>query len=653
MNDETLAALSMSRMFNGVRYSIPIYQRAYAWTKTEIDTLVDDIRDYCKQDPDSLYYLGTLVVHKSSSSNEVYEVIDGQQRLTTLYLLLAFLQQQKGARIDDEERLFSRDCLDFQCRGLSTQALHDVYDYSERQDSSATVPQDGFDVSSAGSGEIIQGYKDISRKMKEVLTDFADDKFIHYLLNKVMIFRVELPDDTDLNHYFEIMNSRGEQLEKHEVVKAKLLDKLGESKAQRYAFAKIWDACSDMSRYVQSGFSPYERSSLFGEQWNILAQKSFDEIVKVIANEECERGAEADRSVLSILEVGSRNSESVAENGDDDSGRYGTIIDFPNFLLHVLKVFRNDAFSWEDRATGAISLDDKKLIESFDGIADSEVEDFIVLLLRLRHYYDCYVIKTDSYKDNTEDDSNWSLRSAFRYCDGSKKQPRLQASNTFSDTDDGSQAAILNLQAMFQVTDTRHVYKTFLFGILEFLNRTAPGETVDAGQFKDYLIDMAIARHRAITSSTNGGFSSEVTDRGTATHHFVFNYLEFILWYQKDDRLDKKSLRDFRFKYRKSVEHFFPQHPDQSARHGTMDKTVLNCFGNLCLMTKSENSRRSNLMPEAKVKQYDSSKQTLKFQLMAERAKKKWTEVEIEEHDNDMNKLLQEWNGESGSGSQD
>jgi hypothetical protein len=401
-----------------------------------------------------------------------------------------------------------------------------------------------------------------------------------------------------------------------------------------------------MSRYVQSGFSADERSSLFGKQWNTFAQKSFDEIVEALTNGECGTNTETDKGILSILAADSGGSESVAENEDDDSGRYGTIIDFPNFLLHALKVFRNDIFSWEDRAAGTISLDDKKLIESFDGIADFEVEDFIVHLFRLRHHYDRYVIKTDSYKDNTEDDSNWSLRSASRHDDESNGQARLQASNTFSGADDGSQMAILNLQSMFQVTDMRHAYKTFLFGILEFLNRTVPGETVDASQFKNHLIDMAVARYKAITSSTGDGLSSEAIGQGTATHHFIFNYLEFILWQREDDRLEKKSFRDFRFKYRQSVEHFFPQHPDQSARHGAMDEDVLNSFGNLCLMTKSENSRRSNLMPEAKVKQYDSSKQTLKFQLMAEVAKKKWTEAEIREHGNEMSRLLQEWNGE-------
>ena len=54
---------------------------------------------------------------------------------------------------------------------------------------------------------------------------FSDDD-LEYLLDKVRILRTELPPNTDLNHYFEIMNTRGEQLEKHEILKARLLKKL-------------------------------------------------------------------------------------------------------------------------------------------------------------------------------------------------------------------------------------------------------------------------------------------------------------------------------------------------------------------------------------------------------------------------------------------
>ena len=74
------------------QYVIPMYQRNYAWGTVEIETLIKDIIDAYNRDPSLTYYLGTLVVFKRpNSSQALFEVIDGQQRLTTLTLLAIYL----------------------------------------------------------------------------------------------------------------------------------------------------------------------------------------------------------------------------------------------------------------------------------------------------------------------------------------------------------------------------------------------------------------------------------------------------------------------------------------------------------------------------------------------------------------------------------
>ena len=69
-------------------------------------------------------------------------------------------------------------------------------------------------------------YQIMTKFLKNNLNDF--DNFITGL-KKVRLLRVEVPHDTDLNHYFEIMNSRGEQLEKHEIIKAHCMSVLQKS----------------------------------------------------------------------------------------------------------------------------------------------------------------------------------------------------------------------------------------------------------------------------------------------------------------------------------------------------------------------------------------------------------------------------------------
>ena len=94
------------------------------------------------------------------------------------------------------------------------------------------------------------------------------NKFAYNFYNNVFLFRIQVSEDTDLNHYFEIMNNRGEQLEKHEIVKALLMGQIKGDDDQRKEedqrkFATIWDACSDMSDYVYFNFDSTIRQYIF------------------------------------------------------------------------------------------------------------------------------------------------------------------------------------------------------------------------------------------------------------------------------------------------------------------------------------------------------------------------------------------------------
>ena len=82
--------LTVEKVFAGedVTYTVPIYQRNYAWRATQIEQLISDIQDAVGDEQDS-YFLGNLIVTSRATATD-FEVIDGQQRLTTLYLLLSY-----------------------------------------------------------------------------------------------------------------------------------------------------------------------------------------------------------------------------------------------------------------------------------------------------------------------------------------------------------------------------------------------------------------------------------------------------------------------------------------------------------------------------------------------------------------------------------
>ena len=105
-----LQELSIEQIYKGdkVTYEVPIYQRNYAWEKDEISALIQDVYDayiFNKQ----TYYIGTLVsFHKG---DQVYEVIDGQQRLTTINLILKALEIDIQNKLTYKARKKSNDTI--------------------------------------------------------------------------------------------------------------------------------------------------------------------------------------------------------------------------------------------------------------------------------------------------------------------------------------------------------------------------------------------------------------------------------------------------------------------------------------------------------------------------------------------------------------
>jgi hypothetical protein len=122
---------------------------------------------------------------------------------------------------------------------------------------------------------------------------------------------------------------------------------------------------------------------------------------------------------------------------------------------------------------------------------------------------------------------------------------------------------------------------------------------------------------------------------GSIDNNLVFNYLDYLIWLR-----NRKRFGSWDFTFRSSVEHFYPQKPLDELP--ALEPHLLHCFGNLCLISHSKNSRLSNLPPEAKRSLYpndtfDSPKQRL---MLDELEKNEWDEKAIHWHDLEMKELL-------------
>lgn len=614
----------------GVRYVIPRYQRAYAWEEKEIEQLIDDICD--DNDPKRDYYIGSLIVARRKADDGVeYEVIDGQQRLTTIYLLLQCLL---------DEGYFSRgevsvgEALSFDCRSKSNYTL--AYIQSDAQKSEGK--EELLDQSILLAVDIIK--KKLAREFGDRVED--QKKFVDRLKH-VVLYRIEVPEHTDLNRYFEIMNTRGEQLEQHDILKARLMNYLDDA-CEREAFARIWEACSDMTGYVQMHFSVEDRVKLFVEQWSSLS--SGDALRELCRGKRRSEGKSEGLDISKIIDLKSEVDDVVgALKKRDAEARFESIIDFPYFLLHVLRVFcRAERLSMDGAEELGSLLDDKLLLKDFDKVitscekrGDMDVKrwfarTFIQFLLRSRFLFDKFIIK----RENTEDDQDgrWSLKELRTSGAGSAKKPyyadtSLRYKSEWEKTYAPRNKECLMIQSALRVSYTSPKVMHWITELLVWLfnnNETERYKLTDEAE--------RIAAEAVMENFLDLGNY----ELGVQTPHVVFNYLDYLLWKE-----DKEKYKDFVFEFRNSVEHWYPQHPSE----GTFEAwDGIDTFGNLCIISRSVNSKFSNLSPESKMKSYKKmvQKGSLKLRIMGDIIERgtseTWRLSECAKHEEEMISLL-------------
>ncbi|WP_149304899.1 DUF262 domain-containing protein [Pareuzebyella sediminis] len=644
---EPINTFSIREIFDSGDYIIPIYQRNYAWGEPEIAQLIQDIYDYAVSEKRaSNYYIGTLVVYERLEENRkiVYETIDGQQRLTTLNILVSVLNRlykdQINYIIPYKLNLF------FDSRKKSSEALEVI---------SRKTSELQFDPSKSYNSNIRQAYQDIEKLLKKLLIKpSVIIEFYEYLADKVHVMRVSVPEDTDLNHYFEIMNTRGEQLEKHEILKAKLLEVLHGDEELSYAFNLVWEACSDMERYVQYGFNVKQRDIVFTKRnWNEITCDTLDELAELVFPLRSGNKNNADQFEKNILEIiefnGKLESDDIQK--DDAPERFTSIINFSNFLLHVLRIQTE-----ED-----ISLDDKRLLDIFydqlknQGDKKEFVMEFGINLLWCKWLFDNYIIKREFIGEKDQ----WSMK-RLKWYKGQGKENKVSYVNTFGNEEDtsGVNKELIMLLSMFHVSTPTLVYKHWLNAALQYVFYNydeKSNDPINSSEYIDYLSKLAksflfdryLARESKIVEfydiiylldgePQNKGrpedFDLNKLNSGTSVENFIFNYLDFILWKQGTAGSDK-----FEFAFRSSIEHYYPQNP--IAKDHKIEQELCDHFGNLCLISSSKNSRLSNHMPEAKKDYYrkvgiDSLKQSLMMKEV------NWGKAEIFKHGKEMEQLL-------------
>ena len=244
----------LSKIFSAdFEYHIPGYQRPYAWTEEETGILFDDLYEFFQTEAVDNYFLGSIVLIKDE--NKPYaDVIDGQQRLTTLSILFSVMAnsfhteayrnnckkylQEEGNILEGiaaQPRIFLRDW---------DQDFFSKYIQDIQLD--ALVQIDPVTLDTEAKRHIQKNCTVLREKFSEVFNDENDLlKFTQFIMTRCFLVVVSTPNQESAFRVFSVMNSRGLDLLPTDIIKSMTIGKLPKDEEQKYT--EKWEELENLT----------------------------------------------------------------------------------------------------------------------------------------------------------------------------------------------------------------------------------------------------------------------------------------------------------------------------------------------------------------------------------------------------------------------
>lgn len=299
---------------------IPVYQRPFCWTDKQIEVLVQDLITHFaryRKDKTCRYSLGTVVCHQRKN----LEVLDGQQRLTSIDLLLDVLQKHDAHENDSKLRQAQTE-------------MPIIRRYDNLCGSELSIGQEIYSLIDLKLDKAVKDGLIVSDE--EGVSEF--EQFARCIGESVEVLRVILPID-DNNPYegpamFEIVNMRGQALRSIDIAKAVLVENLKDAPdCERIAFDRLWNGIHSLLR-----IGPQDNvKNIVETMRNELNEKS-----KGIRNERRDQSCEFSEIIAKALhrgpEAGKKHESATEEFARADDRRF--VVDFENLFVIANEVFR-------------------------------------------------------------------------------------------------------------------------------------------------------------------------------------------------------------------------------------------------------------------------------------------------------------------------
>ncbi|WP_229763457.1 DUF262 domain-containing protein [Helicobacter pylori] len=244
----------------GSYYQIPTYQRPYQWTEENCEKLLDDLFFNYEDDRESDYFCGSLVlilISEDSKKAKTYDVVDGQQRLSTFILLAKVLATLFLERLTEESKEYLQESLNSR-HGKKDRLNFNAIGFNSKKDFQyALTSFNDVHVSNNKNNYLKNAICLKNYLRKKEIADIND--FIEWLYFKVVFITITCPDADKALRIFNVLNARGLALNATDIFKGELLKHTKEH--EREEFVSRWNAlsqkCSDNDLAIETLFSWY------------------------------------------------------------------------------------------------------------------------------------------------------------------------------------------------------------------------------------------------------------------------------------------------------------------------------------------------------------------------------------------------------------
>lgn len=247
-------------------YQIPNYQRPYSWDKDNIAELIGDLSSSFLEQKEEEYFCGSLVLVKNDKDKR-FDVIDGQQRLTTFTILACVIRDLYFELLEDRTKDYIKDSISDKYNN-ENEKLNFLTDTHFQADFKNTFILNKLQFEDNKNIEkdfkhnkYLQNAYYIKNELSDLLKKNQINDFVKWLYEKVILTEIVCPNEESAIRIFNVLNNRGMPLNPTDILKSSLMQQLNEE--DRESFKAVWQEIIEKLQFFNYSFDEVLNSYLY------------------------------------------------------------------------------------------------------------------------------------------------------------------------------------------------------------------------------------------------------------------------------------------------------------------------------------------------------------------------------------------------------